>query len=204
MPTGYTAAIADGISFKDFVMQCARSRVALIEMRDLPFDAPIPNQFEPSDYHVKQQRLAEDEVQRLLKMTDEEAEIEAQHDFEKACVDNTQSIEKTIKLRYKYEAMLEQVKAWNPPTAEHQELKQFMIDQIIDSMNFDCNIDYYKQNQPRRLTGADWRKKKLDAAIDNYKYHKDAYLKEIERIESRNQWVKVLRESLLTNRKEAK
>ena len=198
MPTGYTAAIADDISFNDFVMQCARSRGALIEMRDLPFDAPIPNQFEPSDYHVKQQRLAEDEVQRLLKMTDEEAEIEAQHDFEKACVDNTQSIEKTIKLRYKYEAMLEQVKAWKPPTAEHVELKQFMIDQIVDSMKFDCDtgMDYYTRYQPKRLTGAEWIKKKLDAAIDNYKYHQDSYLKEVARVESRNRWVKELVESL--------
>jgi len=193
MPTGYTAAIANDISFKDFVMQCARSRGALIEMRDDPLDTPIPK-MEPSDYHIKQQQIAADEGQRLQAMTTEEAEIEAQRDFEQACADNTQSIEKTIKLRYKYEAMLEQVKAWKPPTAEHVELKQFMIDQIVDSMKFDCNTSIgYK---PKRLTGAEWLKKKLDAAVDNYKYHQDAYLKEVERVESRNRWVKALVESL--------
>lgn len=197
MPTGYTAAIADDISFRDFVMQCARSRGALIEMRDCPLSTPIPKRFEPSDYHIKQQQRAENEVQRLLKITEEEAEIEAQRDYEKECADNAQSIEKTINLRRKYEAMLEQVKAWKPPTTEHIELKQFMIDQIVDSMKFDCSTSYYTRYQPQRLTGADWLKKKLDAATDNCKYHQDAYHKEVARVESRNQWVKELKESLL-------
>ncbi|MFA5408175.1 MAG: hypothetical protein WC343_05325 [Bacilli bacterium] len=198
MPTGYTAAIADGISFRDFVMQCARSRGALIEMRDDPLDTPIPKRFEPSDYHIKQQQIAADEGQRLQNMTAEEAEIEAQQDFEKACADNARSIDKAKDLRRKYEAMLEQVKAWKPPTAEHVELKQFMIDQIVDSMKFDCDtgMDYYTRYQPKRLTGAEWIKKKLDAAIDNYKYHQDSYLKEVARVESRNRWVKELVESL--------
>ena len=195
MPTGYTAAIADGISFRDFVMQCARSRGALIEMRDDPLDTPIPKRFEPSDYHIKQQQIAADEGQRLQAMTAEEAEIEAERDFEKECAHNARSIDKTNNLRRKYEVMLKQVRAWKPPTAEHIELKQFMIDQIVDSMKFDC--DYCTRYQPQRLTGAEWLKKKLDTAVDNYKYHQDAYLKEVERVESRNRWVKALVESLV-------
>lgn len=197
MPTGYTAAIADDISFNNFVMRCARSMGALIEMRDCPLNTPIPERFEPSDYHIKQQQLAEGEVRRLREMSDSEAEIEAQRDFEKACVDNARQIEKANNLRRKYEAMLKQVKAWNPPTKEHTGLKNFMIDQIVDSIKFDCGVDYYEQSQPQCLTGADWRKKKLGAAIDNYNYHKNGYLKEVKRVESRNQWVKELKESLL-------
>ena len=199
MPTGYTAAIADGISFRDFVMQCARSRGALIEMRDDPLDTPIPKRFEPSDYHIKQQQIAADEGQRLQNMTAEEAEIEAERDFEQACADHARSIDKTNNLRRKYEVMLKQVRAWEPPTAEHVELKQFMIDQIVDSMKYDCDtgMDYYTRYQPQRLTGAEWLKRKLDTAVDNYKYHQDAYLKEVERVESRNRWVKALVESLV-------
>ena len=65
-------------------------------------------------------------------------------------------------------------------------------------MKFDCDtgMDYYTRYQPQRLTGAEWLKRKLDAAADNYKYHQDAYLKEVERVESRNRWVKALVESL--------
>ena len=50
MPTEYTDAIADGISFNDFMMKCARGMGALIMMSDEPSDAPILEQFEPSDY----------------------------------------------------------------------------------------------------------------------------------------------------------
>jgi hypothetical protein len=36
MPTGYTAAIKDGISFEKFVWDCARGMGALVMMRDEP------------------------------------------------------------------------------------------------------------------------------------------------------------------------
>jgi hypothetical protein len=36
MPTGYTAAIGEGIEFDKFVMQCARAMGACVMMRDEP------------------------------------------------------------------------------------------------------------------------------------------------------------------------
>jgi hypothetical protein len=50
MPTGYTAAVADGTitEFPDFAMQCARAFGTLVLMRDEPQDAAIPEKFEPA------------------------------------------------------------------------------------------------------------------------------------------------------------
>ncbi len=53
MPTGYTADIAKGITFQQYAWSCARAFGALVMMRDEPSDAPIPEAFTPSDYHVK-------------------------------------------------------------------------------------------------------------------------------------------------------
>ena len=56
MPTGYTLELYDGkdITFEEFVLKCARAFGALINMRDEPRDAPIPERFEPSYYHLKE------------------------------------------------------------------------------------------------------------------------------------------------------
>lgn len=62
MPTGYTAAIADGIDFKTYALSCARAFGALVEMRDEPANAPIPEEFKPSSYYVTSLASAREEV----------------------------------------------------------------------------------------------------------------------------------------------
>jgi hypothetical protein len=68
MPTGYTAAIKDGISFQQFAMACARAFGALVMMRDEPSSAPIPD-FQPSNFHVEHLELARAELARLQALT---------------------------------------------------------------------------------------------------------------------------------------
>ena len=66
MPTGYTAELMEkGEPFNRFVMRCARAFGALIDLRDAQMDAPIPEKFEPSDYHVKALAKALAELERL-------------------------------------------------------------------------------------------------------------------------------------------
>lgn len=73
MPTGYTADLMEkGMEFKPFVLQCARAFGALITMRDDSLDAPIPEKFEPDDYHIKKLAEAIQEQKRLQSMTDDE------------------------------------------------------------------------------------------------------------------------------------
>ncbi len=50
MPTGYTDAVKDGITFDQFVLGCARGMGALVMMRDEPSGTPIPERFEPSRF----------------------------------------------------------------------------------------------------------------------------------------------------------
>lgn len=51
MPTGYTAAIKDGITFQEYALSCARAFGALISMREESSDAPIPDALEMSPYY---------------------------------------------------------------------------------------------------------------------------------------------------------
>lgn len=196
MPTGYTAAIKDGISFETFIWSCARQFGALIMMSDDPHDAPIPEKFEPSDYHIKEIAKLQAERKRLVNMTEAKAEKEAQAEFKKELEYNAERISEANATKKKYSEMLLKVRAWQPPTPDHIGLKDFMIQQIESSIDFDCDTKYYLDKQVKMLTGKEWLATHIKETRRQLQYHIDENLKEIERTSSRNQWINDLRESL--------
>ena len=75
MPTGYTAAIKDGIDFKTYAMNCARAFGACVMLRDEPGGGDrIPDAFEPSDYHLKAAEKTRGELAALDTMAPAELE----------------------------------------------------------------------------------------------------------------------------------
>lgn len=198
MPTGYTAAIADDIAFDDFVMSCARGMGALVMMRDEPANAPIPERFEPSDYHTKKIAEATAVIDRLASMTEPEAEQAASAAHEAAIAAQAAAIHRNDTLREKYNAMLAKVEAWQAPSDDHEGFKKFMAEQITSSIDFDCNNRYYRDQKHLKLTGAEWRAQEEAKARKDISYHQAENAKEIERTEARNTWLRQLRESLKT------
>lgn len=195
MPTGYTADIADGITFKQFAMRCARAFGALILMRDDPMNAPIPDEFKPSDWHGKELAKAKGRQIELLAITLEQAAVLAKKDYTEAEARRLQMIADNKALKAKYEAMLVQVRAWTPPSADHIELRSFMEQQITESIRFDCGGDWL--NEPTKLLSAEaWLADRLKKAEDDIKYHVKELAAEQERAASRTRWVRQLRESL--------
>lgn len=194
MPTGYTAAVADGISFEQFVWRCARAMGALVMMRDEPSDAPIPERFEPSDYSAKKLVEAKAEWARVIAMSIPDANAcalvanaEANGSYEKCKQDR-------IELRNKYQAMLAAVVKWEAPTPEHEGFKAFMIEQLQQSIDWDCSDSY--DNPPVALSGVEWRAAAVAKAARDVEYHTQANAEEIDRTEKRNEWLRALRESL--------
>jgi hypothetical protein len=199
MPTGYTAKLMDkGQSFPEFVMLCARSFGALIEMRDEPMDAPIPDKFEPSNYHAKALDKAKAEFKRLSKMTPEQQfnygsklQREALAAWDKCAARNEAE-------NARIDAMVEKVSAWMPPTKEHYRLKEFMLEQLSISrhdMEWASKHRHHTDNPPI----AHYRKA-LDSAKRDIGHHAEEMVKEHDRAKQRTEWVQKLRESL----KEAK
>lgn len=194
MPTGYTADIAKGITFPQFVWNCARAFGALITMRDEPASAPVPEQFEPDTYHRQQLRLDEAEIDRLRALTVEQAEQAAADEFEAESASVAKRLGEYRDLRAKYEEMIAAVSAWVPPTTEHQGLRTFMLEQLAQSLDFDCNEKYL--TAPVRLSGKSWLRAKLAAAIKSIEHHEKGNREERERIATRNRWIADLRTSV--------
>ena len=196
MPTGYTAQIAEGMTFEEFVMRCARGMGACIDLRDEPMSALIPDRFEPSDYHLTKRTVAEMELARLSRMSMAEAEDAARAEFLAAQAYHTTHMQKNDNLRQKYEEMLTKVRAWQPPTPDHAGMKKFMVEQLVSSIDFDCDNSYYRDRPPHRLSGPDWLATKMAAAQHDINYHTKEHAEEVERVERRNTWIASLRESL--------
>ena len=196
MPTGYTSDIADGITFEKFALDCARAFGACIMLRDESGGGEkIPERFEPSDYHLKALEKARASLGEAQAMTDEACESAADQEYRDGEASRANNKAKMIGLREKYEAMLARVEAWEPPSADHVGMKEFMLKQITDSIKWDCGYDHYDK-PTLRLTGVDWRDKQALKILHDIEYHKKEYAEEVDRTNQRNEWVRLLRESL--------
>lgn len=193
MPTGYTAAIADGITFEQYALNCARAFGALVMMRDEPSDAPIPDAFAPSDYNARE--LVQDRA-KLSSMKALSGDALAQVHAEAVKADaeyNANRLREANELRAKYEAMLAQAKAYKPPTPDHVQYAAFLVSQIEQSIEFDCTP---YEREPITSDPHLWRAQEIEKIEKSIAYHERAHREELERTARRNQWIRDLRASL--------
>lgn len=197
MPTGYTYAVQEGkvTEFPEFAMGCARAFGALITMRDSPADAEIPEEQKPSDFYAKQ--LATDELRLMeLRSMDHQEIVTAHREArENAIREREEYRQRKVMEESRYRAMLEKVEKWTEPSADHREFKKFMREQLESSIKHDCGdwlpeVDFARQDE--------WFGSQVENAEHNIERDKAEYRKECERAESRNRWVRELRESLKT------
>lgn len=198
MPTGYTADIAKGISFKQYALNCARAFGALIEMRDEPVGAPIPQEFKPSDYHLKAIKKAEASIAKINAMPAERLQAQANKDYRNERDRYLKAIKDGAKLKAQYESMLAEVVKYKAPSTDHEEFAKFMRDQITGSIEFDCGGSYY-QDELRKLSpksGKQWQKDSMRELRDSVNYHHKEHEAEVKRCADRTAWVNQLFSSL--------
>lgn len=194
MPTGYTADIAKGISFEEYVWSCARAFGACVSMRDDPADAPIPERFEPSDYHVNKLAELRAERYRIVCLTNVQADEAAAAEYAAAEARYQERLSEMRTLRTKYLAMRAKAEAWTPPSEAHEEFRRFMVKQIDSSIDGDCCEKYMER--PVLKNGSTWRAEKFKSIDRDIQYHHDENAKEIARTETRNVWLLALRASV--------
>ena len=196
MPTGYTSAIKDDISFEQFALQCARAFGALITMRDDPNDAEIPDSFEPSPFYQENIDKATTELIAIMDVSASEAKRLAKKQYDDQVDYIKKQMKKNNELREKYKAMLQKVRAWEPPSKDHVEMKKFMVDQIVQSIDFDCSNEYYLKSYPQPLTGEQYKASEIKRLSHDIEHYTTELKKEKDRCEERSLWVRKLKESL--------
>lgn len=194
MPTGYTACIKDGVSFEKFVMGCARAMGACVTMRDDSSDTPIPDEFEASDHHKNAYEKAKKELVKLYKMSKKTVEEKTAKYNEDRKVANREAECRDKELSEKYLDMIKKVEDWIPPTKDHVAFKTFMLDQLRDSIRFDCG--YRSAINVEDVSAEEWKNQQEAKILRNIEYHKKEYAEEVKRAKERTAWVSDLRKSL--------
>jgi hypothetical protein len=198
MPTGYTGKLHEGEpqTFEEFALSCARAFGALITMRDDPSDAPIPEKFEPDSYYLEALDRNRTELRTVSSLSEAACEARAQTEYEDDIAARAKRLGEMAVIRERYEAMLARVRAWTPPTSEHHEMKSFMVQQLEESIKWDCGTDYYERNEPKRKTGVQWREDKIASLTQAIGRNSEEHAKEHARAVQRTRWVNDLRRSL--------
>lgn len=197
MPTGYTAKLYDGKpqTFPEFLFECARAFGALVLLRDEP-EKPIPDEFEPStSYDERSMTTARQILAELDGMTNADAQRRADAEFAEAVEARDKRHRDRREMRERYEAMLEQASDWEPPTEEHVGLRDFMVQQLTESIKHDTDTSDRYYELPTRDVKA-WMSQRRERAERDIEYAQKHISEELERTASRNGWVKALRDSV--------
>jgi hypothetical protein len=163
-------------------------------LRDEPLSSEIP-EFEPSDYNAKALAEAEQSLSQFLAM--KESQRREVHAAEHA--KNIETAERGIadkaEQRQRYETMLAKAKAFKSPSPDHDNYAKFLVTQLEESIQWDCGTSYYDElKQPIAFEA--WQAKRIKDLHRDIEYHRNAHREEVERTESRNRWVRQLKESL--------
>lgn len=147
MSTGYTHLVSEGkISFEKFVLSCARGMGYCIMQRD--DDMSVPPKLQSIDNSYDSDRLKElfREKDKLNNLSDKEI-LEKERASIKTSIDSYIKYKKEREVQeVNYKEMIKKVEDWSPPTSEHNSLKEFMLKQLRESLEFDCNGDYWSRS----------------------------------------------------------
>lgn len=197
MPTGYTFKIGyDSYPFEEFVWDCAKNFGAFSHMRDEPYGAKISFPKESTYY---QDRLDESrlELERFEAMTLEEAQIECDKYYEEIQISHRAHLAANKIEIEKFRAMRDKVNAWIPPTADHVELKDFMLQQLGETLYYNNTAFYYENAllEPKQ-SPQDW----IDAGIDQCRWDVIRYTRSAQEEQKRYieniEWINRLMESV--------
>lgn len=198
MPTGYTHSLCEGnVSFNQFVWCCARAMGALIMMRDEPLDKAPPDKLPGTDdYHVKALKEAKSKLARLRKMSASAAQKNADRDYKSAVKAHENHVADVAAVRERLDYMREKVVAWTPPTSDHSGLKDFMLDQLDQTIRHDGTVSSYYEDRIKKLTGMEWLKEQIASAEHSVDYHTRELALAQARDKDRQDWIDALRASV--------
>ena len=193
MPTGYTAGILDGTTkdFKEYAKHCERAFT--IHLRDEPFDSEYKPRT-PSDYHTKAITKAKETLKEIEILEDTTIIERERLRLLDSLKYHKEGIEKDKQTKSKLDKFLLEAKAFKAPTETHKGIAEFMVTQIEETIKFDCNNSYHKdelENVEKQLLSIDADNVRWDLktqATKDFAYHTKEHGAELKRCRESNKW----------------
>lgn len=160
MPTGYTSDIYSGdVSFNKFVWRCAK---AFEDDRSPDYEYHLAKYEKYKKEYKNFKTLSKVEIRRKAELYNAQSQKSWQN-----------GIKKSKQLSKQYNKMIEKVKQWRAPSKAHKALKDFMIDQLEESLSFDTysaiEADIFK---PEPISAEAWYQRQIDSFKHDIDYHK--------------------------------
>lgn len=192
MPTGYTSYVQDGkiTELKDFLLLCAKNFGALIHMRDDKLDCDIKYR-EVGEFYPRKLEEAKREFEWFKKLSDEEIQKKIDESYERRVKEKEDSLRDFDMRRKRYLDMLEKVEYWNPPTMDHRKLKEFALQQLKDSLKFDCSDDMrvYYLEAPKKYSLEEYKQELTKQYLKDIERYAKEYRNDLESVEQANKWI---------------
>jgi hypothetical protein len=198
MPTGYTSPVKDkdDYTFEDFVWSCARGFGALIHMREEGLDADITLP-EESSYREDAIARATQKLTELKAMTLSQVKKRQDEEHNEKIESAKKCVQEEQKSLQRYNSMLAKVEAWTPPTDDHVKLRKFMIEQLTESIKFDCSGDYWKNMlEQEKVSPSTWLKRCISDTEEDIAYHTTKAREEHEIFLKGIEWIAQLQQSI--------
>lgn len=164
IPTGYTAKIYDGTNTdpKDFILTVARGLGFLIHMRDDSFEAPIRKREEPREdsYTMKSLQEYYEKREFFAKALNETILEQQEKDINEAMRRAKEAEKEYSKLRERYMSVRGKIEEWKPVTEAGRRVKEYALEQIDSSIDFDCNYNPW-QWVPQPVSASEYRRERL-------------------------------------------
>lgn len=181
MATGFTYKLIDeDQSFEDFALHCMTAFGACIEQRDSNDTTPKLKKIDT--YHYDKLKEATKKLSDFLNKSDEEIQKEIDDKYYK-----TQK-EKNRKTKTKLLEIKERIHKLNFPEGDYARYKEFMLEQIDGTIEFDCTDRY--ENESVKPSLKEYKNSSIDSYNWSINYHKDAWEKHQKNVEDSNKWIK--------------
>ena len=150
MPTGYTQMIKNGQvkTPQEFLHLCLRNFGVCISMKDEPLDVRKDytdniKKFTQGDvdYHKEKMKSAEERMQKILKMTDEELYQMYLKKYSDTKVWCEEGLKEAYAINEKYNELSIAISKWDC-SPDYEPIKKFALDQLSVSME---GTDYYEK-----------------------------------------------------------
>lgn len=199
MPTGYTCGVRNGevIELKDYILQCARNFGACVHMRGDGISSDIKYR-EVGEYYPRRLENIRKEFEEFKLLSDEEIQKQLDESYERRVQEQKEGLKRFDERKQRYLDMIDKVKEWIPPTKDHIGLKEFALEQLNNSLEFDCSDssrNYYLQ-EPFKDTVEGYKAWKIKSYLKDLEYYSKSYREELENAEKANKWITDLYESL--------
>lgn len=197
MPTAYTQPLYDNepITFEQFVLRCAHAMGAAAMQSDEGLDTPIRPRT-VNDTYVQHVKNAVTALAEAFERADEEWAQLQSTEIEKARLFHHDYLARKKGVYRRYRDMASLVKAWKPPTAEHDDLKTFMLEQIRTAQVFD--VSSYEPEIPAAVDVAEYREREIGRLSRELEQRTKYLQEERQRVRDQNAWLTALHASLGT------